>query len=54
MKPECDNFTSKNALQKHLKEHLAKYEMPKDIRYVDDLPLTKMNKIDFMALKKMK
>lgn len=45
-----DNRASRNELQKVLHKELAKYEFPREWRYVKDLPLTKMNKIDFKTL----
>ena len=42
--------SNRNELQKILKKELAKYEIPREWRYVEDLPLTKMNKVDFKAL----
>lgn len=48
-----DNRSSRNELQKILRKELAKYEIPREYRYVADLPLTKMNKIDFKALEQL-
>ena len=48
-----DNRGSRNELQRILRKELAKYEMPREWRYVTDLPLTKMNKIDFKALEQL-
>lgn len=48
-----NNRATKNDIQKILKKELAKYEMPREWRYVEDLPLTKMNKIDFKALEQL-
>lgn len=45
-----DNRGGRNELQKILRHELARYEMPRIYRFVDDLPLTKMNKVDFKAL----
>ncbi len=45
-----DTRSSRNEIQKVLKKELAKYEMPRIYRYVSELPLTKLNKVDFKAL----
>lgn len=52
-KEDQDTRTNRNELQKVLKKNLAKYEMPREYRYVADLPLTKMNKVDFKALENL-
>lgn len=53
LKKDQNARATKKDLQKILKRELAKYEMPREYRYVDDLPLTKMNKIDFKALEQL-
>lgn len=53
LKENEDGILVKNAIQKLLKTHLAKYELPRETVYLDDLPLTKMNKVDFVTLSKM-
>ena len=48
-----DETTEKQALKdlkQIFKKHLAKYEQPREYRFVAELPKTKLNKIDFRAL----
>lgn len=49
---------SKHVIKKKLgsiyKEYLAKYEIPREIRFIDKLPQTKLAKVDFRALEEMK
>ena len=46
---------SERAIKKELntiyKKHLAKYEIPRELEFVQELPKTKLGKVDFMALK---
>ena len=46
--------TREHAIRKELnqiyKKHLAKYEIPREIRFIDALPKTKLAKVDFKAL----
>jgi long-chain acyl-CoA synthetase len=41
----------KKDLNRIYKQHLAKYEIPREMRFVEDLPKTKLGKVDFLALK---
>ena len=45
---------SERAIRKELgniyKQYLAKYEIPREIRFIDELPKTKLAKVDFKAL----
>ena len=47
---------SERAIKKDLaniyKKHLAKYEIPREIRFLPELPKTKLAKVDFKALEK--
>lgn len=43
----------KKDLARIYKKHLAKYETPREFAFLDDLPKTKLAKVDFMALKNM-
>lgn len=47
---------SKRAIRKDLagiyRKYLAKYEIPREIRFIDALPKTKLAKVDFKALEK--
>ncbi|MBR2741639.1 acyl--CoA ligase [Candidatus Saccharibacteria bacterium] len=49
--------TSERAIKKELnsiyKKHLAKYEIPREIRFLPELPKTKMAKVDFKALEQL-
>ena len=48
---------SERATKKELniiyKKHLAKYEIPREIRFIPELPKTKLAKIDFKALERL-
>ena len=41
---------AKVSLQKYLKKHLARYEQPKEIEILDELPKTKLGKIAYKEL----
>ena len=45
--------TIKKELNNIYKKHLAKYEIPREIRFLDELPKTKMAKVDFRALEQL-
>ena len=53
--PEKD--ASERAIKKELatiyKKHLAKYETPREIRFLPELPKTKLAKVDFKALEQL-
>lgn len=53
LKPGKDGLLVKGSIQKHLKTHLARYENPREIVYLDDLPVTKLGKIAYKELEKM-
>ena len=48
---------SERAIKKELntiyKKHLAKYEIPREIRFIKELPKTKLAKVDFKALENL-
>ena len=48
---------SERAIKKELsniyKKHLAKYEIPREIRFLEELPKTKLAKVDFKALEQL-
>ena len=48
---------SERAVRKELntiyKKHLAKYETPREIRFIDELPKTNLAKVDFRALEQL-
>jgi acetyl-CoA synthetase len=41
----------RSELQTHVKDHLAKYEYPRELEFIDELPKTSTGKIKRMALK---
>ena len=53
--PEAE--ASERAIKKELntiyKKNLAKYEIPREIRFIEELPKTKLAKVDFKALEKL-
>lgn len=53
--PESE--THERAIRRELgiiyKKYLAKYEIPREIRFLDDLPKTKLAKVDFRALENL-
>ena len=54
LKEGYNNLSNKNNIQKHLKKELAKYEIPREIRYIDELPTTLVGKVAYKELEKMK
>lgn len=48
-----NNLLTKSSIQKYMKENLAKFEIPREIRYIDDLPTTLVGKIAYKELEKM-
>lgn len=48
-----NNLLTKNNIQKYMKENLAKFEIPREIRYIDELPTTLVGKIAYKELEKM-
>lgn len=50
----ASRYTIKRELMSIYKEYLAKYEIPREIRFIDKLPQTKLAKVDFRALEKLK
>ena len=52
-KENVSERTIKKELAAIYKKHLAKYEIPREIRFLPELPKTKLAKIDFKALEKM-
>ena len=49
--------THERAIRKELytiyRKYLAKYEIPREIRFIDALPQTKLAKVDFKALENL-
>ena len=48
-----NNLLTKSSIQKYMKENLAKFEIRREIRYIDDLPTTLVGKIAYKELEKM-
>ena len=53
LKEDHNTLTDKNSIKEHLKKHLAKYETPREIKYLDDLPTTLVGKVAYKELEKM-
>ena len=53
LKEDHNTLTVKNSIKEHLKKHLAKYETPREIKYLDDLPTTLVGKVAYKELEKM-
>ena len=51
LKPDIREHAAKKELNKLYKKYLAKYELPREIEFISELPKTKLGKVDFMALK---
>jgi len=43
-------LVAKMSIQKYLKKHLAKYEIPREIEFINELPKTKIGKIAYKEL----
>lgn len=52
-KPDTHERTIRRDLTNIYKKYLAKYEIPREIRFIDELPKTKLAKIDFKTLEKL-
>ena len=50
LKPEAGAHATKKDLNKIYKKYLAKYEIPRELEFIDALPKTKLGKVDFIAL----
>ena len=53
LKPEAKEHAAKKDLSKLYKKYLAKYEIPREIEIIKELPKTKLGKVDFIALQKL-
>lgn len=51
LKPGASAHAAKKDLNKLYKKYLAKYEIPRELEFINELPKTKLGKVDFMALK---
>jgi len=54
IKEDATERAVKKELNSIYKKYLAKYEIPREIRFLPELPKTKMGKVDFKALEKLK
>ena len=52
-KEDASKRTIKRELNNIYKQYLAKYEIPREIRFIDALPQTKLAKVDFRALEEL-
>ena len=52
-KPDTHERAIRKELTSIYKKYLAKYEIPREIRFIDELPKTKLAKVDFKALERM-
>lgn len=51
--PDTREHTIRKELNNIYKKYLAKYEIPREIRFIDELPKTKLAKVDFKALEQL-
>ena len=52
-KPDASERAIRKELGQIYKKYLAKYEIPREIRFIDELPKTKLAKVDFKALEQL-
>lgn len=52
-KPDASERAIRKELGSIYKKYLAKYEIPREIRFIDELPKTKLAKVDFRALEQL-
>ena len=52
-KTDASERSIKKELSSIYKQYLAKYEIPREIRFIDALPKTKLAKVDFKALEQL-
>lgn len=50
LNPEASERAARKELANIYKKYLAKYEIPREIRFIPELPKTKLAKVDFKAL----
>lgn len=53
LKEDATERATKKELGGIYKKHLAKYEIPREIHFIPELPKTKLAKVDFKALEKL-
>ena len=52
-KPDAHERAIRRELGSIYRKYLAKYEIPREIRFIDELPKTKLAKVDFKALEQL-
>ena len=53
LEKDAHERTARRELNNIYKKYLAKYEIPREIRFIDELPKTKMAKVDFKKLEQL-
>ena len=53
LNPEASERTARKELNNIYRKYLAKYEIPREIRFIPELPKTKLAKVDFKALEQL-
>ena len=53
LKPDVSERAARKDLAHIYHQYLAKYETPREIAFIDALPKTKLNKVDYLALQKI-
>lgn len=53
LEKDASERAARRELNAIYKKHLAKYEIPREIRFIPELPKTKLAKVDFKALEKL-
>ncbi len=53
LQKDASERIAKKELNQIYKKYLAKYEIPREIRFIDELPKTKLAKVDFKALEQL-
>ncbi len=53
LQKDASEHAAKKELNNIYKKYLAKYEIPREIRFIDEMPKTKLAKTDFKALEQL-
>ena len=53
LNPEASERAARKELNNIYRKYLAKYEIPREIRFIPELPKTKLAKVDFKALEQL-
>ena len=51
MRPSCPHRTIEDDIRGHVRRHLAPYEYPKEIEFIDALPMTTTGKVQRRVLR---